>query len=254
MTGAFDGQLAVITGATGGVGKAVARALARHGASLCLIGRDEEKLNAVCRELATPDRIPPIAYLADFAQAEDLRRFAPEIAERFTHVHVLAHCAGAITVCDLADSSIDDLDGQYQVNVRAPFLITQAMLPMLKRAAGQVVFVNSTAGLVANARLSQYAATKHALKALADSLREEVNADGVRVLSVFLGRTASAMQQYVHQVEGKPYHPDRLVQPDDVAAMIIHALSLPRTAEVTEIRVRPFLSPRAHATSVRAQP
>jgi NADP-dependent 3-hydroxy acid dehydrogenase YdfG len=117
------------------------------------------------------------------------------------------------------------------------------MLPLLKRSTGQVVFVNSTAGLVARARVGQYAATKHALKALADALREEVNADGVRVLSVFLGRTASSMQQYVHEAEGRRYAPDRLVQPDDVAAMIVHALCLPRTAEVTEMRIRPLASP-----------
>ena len=103
--------------------------------------------------------------------------------------------------------------------------------------------MNSTAGLTARANVSQYAATKHALKAVADSLREEVNADGVRVLSLFLGRTASAMQEFVHDVEGKPYRPDRLIQPDDVAAMILHALSLPHTAEVTEIRMRPLAKP-----------
>jgi NADP-dependent 3-hydroxy acid dehydrogenase YdfG len=91
--------------------------------------------------------------------------------------------------------------------------------------------------------VAQYAATKHALRAFTNSLRQEVNADSVRVLSVFLGRTATPMQQAIHAQEGKPYHSERLIQPEDVAAVVVNALSLPRTAEVTEIHMRPFLKP-----------
>jgi NADP-dependent 3-hydroxy acid dehydrogenase YdfG len=100
------------------------------------------------------------------------------------------------------------------------------------------VFINSSAGLNARAELAQYAATKHALKAIADSLREEINDDGVRVLSIFLGRTATPMQATVHEMEGREYHPERLMQPEDVATVVINALSLPRSAEVTNIVVR----------------
>ena len=89
--------------------------------------------------------------------------------------------------------------------------------------------------------LAQYDLTKHALKAIADSLRGEVNPDGVRVLSVYLGRTASEMQERIHQAEGRPYRPELLLQPQDVASVIVNALSLPRTAEVTDIHIRPML-------------
>jgi NADP-dependent 3-hydroxy acid dehydrogenase YdfG len=88
-----------------------------------------------------------------------------------------------------------------------------------------------------------YAATKHALKAFADSFREEVNAEGLRVLSVYLGRTASPMQARIHALEGKAYHPEYLLQPSDVAAVVLNALCLPRTAEVTDISLRPLRKP-----------
>jgi NADP-dependent 3-hydroxy acid dehydrogenase YdfG len=88
--------------------------------------------------------------------------------------------------------------------------------------------------------VGQYAASKHALRAIADSLRDEVNPDGVRVLSVFLGRTASPMQADIYRAEGRRYQPEQLMQPEDVAAVVINALSLPRTAEVTEVRMRPM--------------
>jgi len=90
------------------------------------------------------------------------------------------------------------------------------------------------------ARVGRCAASKHALRAIADSLQDEVNPNGVRVLSVFLGRTASPMQADNHRAEKRPYRPEWLIQPQDVAAVVLDALRLPRTAEVTEIRMSPM--------------
>ena len=86
-----------------------------------------------------------------------------------------------------------------------------------------------------------YAATKHALKGLADGLRQEVNAFGVRVISVFPGRTATPLQASLFELEGRQYVPKRLLQPEDVAAMVVQALALPPTAEVTDILIRPAI-------------
>ena len=113
----------------------------------------------------------------------------------------------------MASFSTTDLDWQYRVNVRTPYILTQALLPMLKSRRVQIVFLSSDAGLSPRANLGQYAPTKHALKAIADSLREEVNAEGPRVMSVFPGRTASAMQAAVYQIEGIACHPELLLQP-----------------------------------------
>jgi NADP-dependent 3-hydroxy acid dehydrogenase YdfG len=85
-----------------------------------------------------------------------------------------------------------------------------------------------------------YAASKHALRALADGLRDEVNKKGVRVITVFPGRTATPMQEAVHRYEGRPYDAERFLQPEDVAAAAVNALALPRTAEVTDLHIRPM--------------
>ncbi len=106
---------------------------------------------------------------------------------------------------------------------------------------GEVVFINSSSGIVAKPMSAQYDSTKHALKAIADSLRGEVNAHHVRVLSVYLGRTASEMLERIHRMEGKPYRPELLLQPEDIASVMLNALSLPRTAEVTDVHIRPML-------------
>jgi NADP-dependent 3-hydroxy acid dehydrogenase YdfG len=102
-----------------------------------------------------------------------------------------------------------------------------------------VVLINSGAGKAAKAGWSAYAAAKHGLKALADSLRDEVRSDGVRVTSVFPGRTATDMQAEVHAHEGKVYDPACFVRPEDVARVALLALRTPPPAVVDEISVRP---------------
>src|SRR5262249_1840068 len=129
------------------------------------------------------------------------------------------------------------------VKLGGRFLLAKALLPMLKEAHGQVVFVNSTAGLVAGAENGLYAATKHALHSITGSIRDHVNSYGIRVISVFPGRTATSMQQAIHRLEGRSYEAAELVPTGDVAELIVGALALSRTAEVTDIVVRPMKKP-----------
>jgi NADP-dependent 3-hydroxy acid dehydrogenase YdfG len=203
------------------------------------VGRQLETLEAVAeRARATAPRVR--CYLADLTLDNCIRELALQLQRDVGSIDLLIHSAGVISLGQLESARIDDFDWQYATNVRAPYALTQTVLPMLRARRGQVVFVNSSVGLSARANVGQYAATKHALKAIADSLREEVNAEGIRVLSVFLGRTASPMQASVHEMEGRAYYPELLMQPEDVAAVVLNALSLPRSAEVTDISIRPM--------------
>jgi len=236
---AFSDQIAVVTGASSGVGRAIALSLAKERASLCLIGRNVDSLEVVA-ECARATAPYARGYQTDLTQDKDIQELAARLRHHFGHIDLLVHSAGVITLGPVESAAVEDFDWQYRTNVRGPYLMTQALLPLLKPRHGQIVFINSSVGLSAKANVGQYAATKHALKALADCLRDEVNADGMRVLSVFLGRTASRMQAAVHEREGRPYDPARLVQPEDVASVVLESLKLPRTAEVTDISIRPL--------------
>jgi PAS domain S-box-containing protein len=182
-------------------------------------------------------------YQADLARDGDLSELMGRLKADCEAVDYLIHSAGLIAVSPVEQAELDTFDQQYRTNVRAPFALTQSLLPLLRRAGGQVVFINSSAGMKGLANSSQYAATKHALRAVADALRDEINDEGVRVLSVFLGRTATAMQAAVHAIEGKPYHPEVLIQPDEAAEMILQLIHTAHSAEVTDISLRPFLRP-----------
>jgi NADP-dependent 3-hydroxy acid dehydrogenase YdfG len=239
---AFANQIAVVTGASSGIGKAIALGLAAQGATLCLIGRRIAALEAVAQSAgAAAPRV--LSYLADLTRDKDIQALTACLQRDFGRLDLLVHSAGMISLGQIETAPVEDFDLHYRTNVRAPYALTQALLPMLRASRGQIVFINSQAGLNAGANMGQYAATKSALKALADSLREEVNAAGVRVLSVYPGRTASPMQAAMHAMEGKEYHPERLMQPEDTAAVVIQALSLPRSTEVTDIRLRPLRKP-----------
>ncbi len=235
----LDGQVAVVTGASSGIGRAIALELAAQGTKLCLIGRKSEILGEVT-ERARLITIWVKGYRVDLAVEKEIEKLASHLREDVGHIDILIHSAGIISLGPFEQATAEDFDRQYQINLRAPYILTQALLPMMRSCQGQIVFINSSAGLSARANVGQYAATKHALKAIADSLREEVNPDGVRVLSVFLGRTATPMQAAVYENEGRTYHPERLMQPEDVAAMVISSLCLPKTAEVTDISIRPL--------------
>lgn len=236
---ALTDQVAVVTGASSGIGRAIALACAAEGAAVALVGRRPATLETVaqCARGAAP-RV--LCYQADLTLDEDIQALAACLQQDVGQLDLLVHSAGTIAWGRVEHAPVEDFDRQYRTNVRAPYALTQALLPMLRSRRGQIVFMNSSLSLGARAGVGQYAATKHALKALADSLREEVNADGLRVLSVFLGRTASPMQAAVHAMEGKVYRPELLIQPEDVAAAVIHTLSLPRSAEVTDIHIRPL--------------
>lgn len=239
----LEGRTCVVTGAGGGIGSAIALGLESCGATVCAVGRRTEALQATADRGAGVGRFE--LYEADLVVDDQVARLTDAVLARQGGVDVLVHSAGAIALGDLGSAPIEDLDRQYAANVRAPTLLTRTLLPSLRAAQGEVVFINSSAGLTARAGIAQYAATKHALKAIADSLREEVNPDGVRVLSVYPGRTATPLQARVHAEEGKAYLPERLVQPDDVASVVLNALTLPRSAEVTDVVVRPRLKPQS---------
>ena len=235
------GKSCVVTGASSGIGRAIAVALASAGATVCAVARRADELEATGRQAGGAGHFVP--YPTDLTNDEALSELVRGLLARDGGLDVLVHCAGTWSYGAVETAPVSQLDRQYAANVRAPYLLTQALLPALRERKGQVVFMNSTAGLTAKENVAQFAATTHALKAVADSLREEVNPHGVRVLSVYPGRTATPRQEKIYATEQRPYVPERLMQPEDVASVVLHALTLPTSAEITDVKVRSMLKP-----------
>jgi NADP-dependent 3-hydroxy acid dehydrogenase YdfG len=223
----------VITGAGSGIGAAVARRLHARGDDLVLHARDAARAKELAAEF--PGARTLVGDLAD----PDKLSWALSHQTLPDRVDSLLHIAGVVDLGPVGELTPKSWHRQLNVNLIAPAELTRLFLPQLRVTQGHVVFVNSGSGLNAHAEWAAYAASKHGLKALADALRQEEHANGIRVTSVYPGRTASPMQAKVHQQEGKEYDPARWIDPESVATTVLMALDLPRDAEVNDLTVRP---------------
>ena len=219
----------LITGAGSGIGAALADLLHARGDELLLLARSTERAEELAARWQGARTV--VADLADPGSASDL-----ELPDRLDSV---VHAAGVVDLGTVAELGVEQWRSQLDVNLVAPAELTRLALPALRAARGTVVFVNSGAGLRANPQWSAYAASKHGLRALADALRGEEAEHGVRVTTIYPGRTATPMQQRVHDQEGKEYDAEQWIQPGSVAAAILHALDLPRDATIPDVSVSP---------------
>lgn len=231
---------AVVTGASSGIGRAITARLAAEGTAVIALGRDGSRLASLAAD--APAGLVQ-GRTVDLASGDDVHRLGSTLASDLPELDLLVHSAGAYARASLADASPDDLDLQLAVNLQAPYRLTQLLLPGLTRAGGQVAFINSSTVLRPQPMVGAYAASKAGLRALADSLREEVNALGVRVISIYPGRTDTPLQEAIHEIEERPYDATRLLTPEDVATALLHALHMPSSAEVTDIMLRPMRPP-----------
>jgi NADP-dependent 3-hydroxy acid dehydrogenase YdfG len=223
-----DRPLALITGASKGIGRAIAESLAgTH--DLLLGGRDEEALASLAAEL--PSARPwPVELTDDTA-------LAAAVAD-LDRLDVLVHSAGISRLGALTEVTAADWRESYELNVVAVVELTRLLLPALRAAEGHVVLINSGSGLKANPKWGPYAASKFALRAYSDVLRAEEEPNGLRVTSVHPGRTATDMQKSVRDFEGGDYVPEKYMRPESVAAVVKAAVDTPRDAHVHEIVIR----------------
>jgi NADP-dependent 3-hydroxy acid dehydrogenase YdfG len=223
----------LITGAGSGIGAAVARRLHERGDELILLARDAGRAKELAAEYEGARTL-----VADLAAPDRISR-ALGMQPMPDRLDSLLHIAGVVDLGPIVELRPQTWHQQLNANLVSPAELTRLFLPQLRAAQGHVVFVNSGAGLHAHAQWGAYAASKHGLKALADSLRDEEHGNGVRVTSVYPGRTASPMQVKVHSQEGKEYDASRWITPESVAATILTALDLPRDAEINDLTMRP---------------
>jgi len=218
--------IALITGASGGIGSAIATALApTH--SLLLAGRPSSRLDAVAQ------RLTATTWPIDLTDTDAIRDNTGTLDE----LDVLVHNAGVSLPAHVADSRVDEWRSTFEVNLLGPVALTLALLPALRRTQGHVVFVNSGAGQKVLPGMASYSASKFALRAFADSLRQDEPA--LRVTTIYPGRTDTDMQRELIAFEGGDYDPENFLRPETVAAVVANAVTTPPDGDVHEIVVRP---------------
>jgi len=227
-------KVAVVTGASKGIGRATALALARNGAHVAISARSELLLDQLAHEIRDIGT-KAYAFVGDMSSEKDIKKFISTTIDKFQHIDILINNAGIGHFKKIAEMPTETWDEMFNLNVRGLFLATRESLPHLRNTVESVVVnVVSLAGKNAFVGGGGYAATKHAVLGFSRCLMLEERENGVRVLAICPGSVAT-------HFSGKTDDPrrERITQPEDVAETIIHMIKIPQRAMISEIDIRP---------------
>lgn len=234
----LSGKVALVTGASSGIGRALARSLAAEGVRLALVGRSEERLKAVASEFPA---IETSVVAADLSVAADVQRVAAETLKHFGHVDILLPNAGLYIPGDVAVGDADAWDELLAVNVNSVFRLVRAILPqMIARKSGDIFITSSISGHQAIQWEPIYSASKHAIQSFVHGLRRQVAQDNIRVGAVAPGvvlnelwgfHDASAIDAKIARREG--------LRSEDVAEALIFMLTRPPNATIRDLVILP---------------
>lgn len=232
----LSGRLAVITGATEGIGLAIARALGRSGAKVALCARTGKNVESTVRALRETG-IDAVGQACDVSDPTAVAAFATFVVGERGDPAVLVNNAGIGRFAPLERLSLEDWDATIGVNVRSLYLVTRAFLPALKRTApSSIVNIASLAGRNGLEEGTAYCASKHAVLGFSKALMLEVRKAEIRVISVCPGSVATPFMD--KQTRHRPNR-DRILTADDVAETVCATLTLPDRAMISELDIRP---------------
>lgn len=229
----LQGKTAFITGAGKGLGKAMALALAEEGVNLLLVGRTEGDLQNVTAE--TKKINPAIAAnyaIADVSSYQQVKAAVQQLTKD-TSVDILINNAGVLRTGSILDLPVEEWEKVFTTNVLGTYYVVHEILPgMIAKKSGDILNIASTAGLKGAANMSAYGASKAAVINLTESLMQEVRKSGIRVTTVTPSTIATEMTLNAKFTDGNP---EKVLQPEDLAFLIVNNLKLPPRAFVKEV-------------------
>jgi short-subunit dehydrogenase len=226
-------ETAVITGASSGVGKSLAIQLSDAGYKVVLAARSEDKLNAIAEEIQKMGG-NCLVVPTDVSQPEQINNLKDRTLE-YGDVFVVINNAGLGKFCKIEDVTLEDWNRQLDVNLRATFLVSQAFIPGMKqRKKGTLVFMNSVAGKKGYPYSAAYVASKYGMRGLADSLREELREDNIKVISIHPG----AVDTPFWDGAGVNFPREEMLDTNTLAQSIVHAIQSPGNFTIEELVVR----------------
>jgi 3-oxoacyl-[acyl-carrier protein] reductase len=232
----LHGSTAVISGATEGIGRAIAVMLGTRGAKLAICARSGDKVKETVAALQR-DGVEVVGSSCDVSDEASVAEFATLVHEHLGPVDVLVNNAGVGHMAPVDELPLEQFDQTMSVNVRGPFLMTRAFLPEMKlRTRGQIVNIASLAGRNGFPGGTAYSASKHAVLGFSKSLMLELRQYGIRVVAVCPG---SVVTPFFDKSGMELQSPERKLRAEDVAQTVVTALELPDRALISELDIRP---------------
>lgn len=227
---------ALVTGATEGIGRAIAFSLGKAGYKVGVCARTRSKVDALLTDLATAG-ITAAGRACDVGDPAQVAALVAHVTDRLGAVDVLVNNAGIGVIKPFAELTLAEWDGVMATNLRSLYLVTSAVLPgMRERRRGDVVNISSLAGKRGFPGGTAYAASKHAVMGFSESLMLEVRKEGVRVVALCPG---SVDTKLIHSQTLFERDPAKILQPEDIASAVLGVLQLPARATISELEIRP---------------
>lgn len=239
------GEVAIVTGASSGIGEATAEALASRGASVVLAARRADELEAVAERIRTEGG-EALVVPTDVTEDDDIDALIAETVDEFETIDILVNNAGVMLLEPLESADRDNLRQMIEVNLLGLMNLTHAALPTMQaQDSGHIVNISSTAGRRAGAKSSGYNATKFGVNAFTEAVRQEVTTDGIRTTIIEPGAVDTELQEHIPDEEIKQQIEEGMIESmtplesDDIARAIIYAVTQPQHVNVNELLVRP---------------
>jgi NADP-dependent 3-hydroxy acid dehydrogenase YdfG len=243
MTNKIKGKVVVITGASSGLGEAAARLLSAQGATVVLGARRSDRLKSLANELSQ-DKRKALAVSTDVTQRDQVKELVDTAIKEFGRVDVMINNAGIMPRAPLERLTIDDWDRMIDVNIKGVLHGIAAALPHMKQQkSGHMIFVSSVAGHKIAPDLAVYAATKHAVRALAEGFRQEVKPYNIRTTIISPGAVDTELPDSITEPDVaekiRQYYADIAIPAESFAHAVAFAMSQPDDVDVNEILFRP---------------
>jgi NADP-dependent 3-hydroxy acid dehydrogenase YdfG len=250
MAESLAGRVALVTGASSGIGEAVALALAAAGVRVAITARRGERLDAIARRIEA-DGGEAFAIAGDVCDAAFAAATVADTVARFGRLDILVNSAGMIQAGGVAASDLDEYRRVFDLNLMATLYTCKAAIgPMKAQGSGDIINISSLAATKSGPAFSAYAASKHALNSMSDGLRQEVGGDGIRVSIVMPGATRTEVFDNISNAQVREsikahVGKDGAMAPADVADAILLIVGMPRRTNVSMVAIRPTIDTTA---------
>lgn len=247
MTGNIKGKVVVITGASSGLGEATARLLSSEGATVVLAARRADRIKALADELANQGG-KALAVTTDVTDRKQVKQLVDKTVEAYGRIDVMLNNAGLMPLAPLEKLKIDEWDQMIDVNLKGVLHGIAAALPYMKeQKSGHFINVSSVYGHKLGPNATVYCATKHAVRALSEGLRQEVKPYNIRTTVISPGAVATELLEHISEKEiqaaTKGFVSQIAVPADTFARMVAFAINEPEDVDVNEILFRPTAQP-----------
>ncbi|MGW7947158.1 SDR family oxidoreductase [Staphylococcus xylosus] len=227
-------KVAIVTGASSGIGASIAETLSQHGVKVVLTGRNETRLSDVAKQLQENSQSEIDTHIVDVTQKDEVAKLVKETENKFGHVDILVNSAGLMLSSTITDGDVEAWENMIDVNVKGTLYGINAVLPMfLNQSTGHIINIASISGFEVTKQSTLYSASKAAVHTITQGLEKELAKTGVRVTSISPGMVDTPLSGNTDWGSRKK------LDPQDIAEAVVYALQQPSHVNINEVTIRP---------------